>query len=112
MKQKFDIGKHLNKSLESETAKNKDKFSRADEIFSQKTSEKTVIIEKSRIVREGFSILENELKTFEELRFQLTSPGFFPTKSILFRAMINVCKNIDKQILIEIIKDLESIKLK
>jgi hypothetical protein len=92
MKQKFDIGKQLNKSLESETEKNKDKFSRADEIFSKKSSEKPLIIEKGRIVREGFSILENELNTFEELRFQLTSPGFFPTKSILFRAMISFCK--------------------
>lgn len=112
MKQKFDIGTQLNKSLESESEKNKDKFSRADEIFSQKPSEKPLIIEKGRIVREGFSILENELKTFEELRFQLTSPGFFPTKSILFRAMISFCKNIDKQSLIDIIKELESIKLK
>ena len=112
MKQKFDIGKQLNKSLESETEKKKDKFSRADEIFALKPNEIPSFQEKGRIVREGFSILENELKTFDELRFQLTSPGFFPTKSILFRAMISFCKNLDKQILIDIIKELESQKLK
>lgn len=112
MKKKFDISKQLNKSLESETEKNKDKFSRADEIFATKPTEKTVFIEKDRVVREGFSLLENELKTFEELRFQLTSSEFFPTKSILFRAMISLSKNIDKQLIINTIKELDSVKSK
>jgi hypothetical protein len=114
MKSKFNITNQLKESLMKETLKEKDKFSRADTYLAENkvspTTKRLMDEQREKIVRDGFSMLESEWSTLEEIRFKVTEPGFFPTKSEVFRAMLSLCKGIEKQEIISAIKGLKSIK--
>lgn len=109
------ISESLVKSLNQEEEKIKDKFSRADLYL---TKEKDFISsqdsqEKSSydfLVREGISLPQSEANRVEEMKGKITKPGFYPTKSELFRAGLLCLSQLSEEKIVSTLQKLPKLK--
>jgi hypothetical protein len=104
----------LKYSLILEEEKVKDKFDKAELYLKQdkELNEQTAIPLRgeNELVREGISLLQQEATIIENIRAEVTAPGFYPTKSEIFRAGILALAELPKDKLIQVLSTLPKLK--
>lgn len=115
---KHDIAAALRASLKNEECAIEDKFARADAVFSAPAQERENLVDskmsterpRKSVVRDTFSMPNNDYALIAKLRQRCLSYGIATTKSGIVRAGLNALDTLNEKQLRAIISQLEQVK--
>lgn len=105
-----DMKAALSKSVKAETAATKDRFSNADKVMSGATKPHTGVPHKAKVIRDAFSMPEDDHALFEQLITRAATKGALTNKSELVRAGLHALNNMPDNQFLKALQAIEKIK--